>query len=50
MARISLAGRRELLDFPGMQLRELFAEGRHRDHPAADPADGRPVVDLRALL
>ncbi|NBE55921.1 hypothetical protein [Streptomyces boluensis] len=48
--RIQLAGRREPLEFPGMFLRELFTEGRYRDHLAAEPDRGVPVVDLRGTL
>ncbi|MBT2510764.1 hypothetical protein J7I98_34075 [Streptomyces sp. ISL-98] len=48
--RIALAGRRDPLDFPGMYLRDLFAEGRHRDHLAPAPEEGTPLVDLRTVL
>ncbi|MFD9460908.1 hypothetical protein [Streptomyces sp. NPDC060027] len=44
--RIALAGRRDVLDFPGMFLRDLFAEGRSRAHLTED----RSVVDLRDVL
>ncbi|MFI2029001.1 hypothetical protein [Streptomyces buecherae] len=46
-ARVQLADRSEPLDFPGMYLRDLFAEGRASHYIA----DGSPkVVDLRAVL
>ncbi|MBW8735954.1 MAG: hypothetical protein JF621_02060 [Streptomyces turgidiscabies] len=48
--RIALAGRKSVLDFPGMYLRELFAEGRHRPYLTTHPTWDRPVVDLRAVL
>lgn len=44
--RIGLAGRTEPLDFPGMYLLELFAEGRYRRYLTADAQ----VVDLRGVL
>ncbi|MGW3667430.1 hypothetical protein [Streptomyces sp. NPDC005141] len=44
--RMTLADRREILDFPGMYLREMFIEGRYR----AYLVEGQPVVDLRAVL
>ncbi|WEV27980.1 hypothetical protein OYE22_24515 [Streptomyces sp. 71268] len=46
-ARVQLANRNEPLDFPGMYLRDLFAEGRASDYVA----DEFPhVVDLRTVL
>ncbi|NEA44558.1 hypothetical protein [Streptomyces sp. SID11385] len=45
-ARLALAARDEVLDYPGMYLRELFAEGRHRDHLA----ENGTLVDLRGVL
>ncbi|MEU0332817.1 hypothetical protein [Streptomyces sp. NPDC006193] len=44
--RIALADRDEVLDFPGMYLREMFAEGRYRSYLTED----RSVVDLRGVL
>ncbi|MGW6457393.1 hypothetical protein ACWF94_15970 [Streptomyces sp. NPDC055078] len=44
--RIALTDRTEPLDFPGMYLLELFAEGRHREYLSA----GESVVDLRGVL
>ncbi|GAA2251695.1 hypothetical protein GCM10010232_44730 [Streptomyces amakusaensis] len=46
-ARLRLAGRDEPLDFPGMYLRDLFAEGRWRDRLVPGRVGGVPVVDLR---
>ena len=48
--RIALAGRTSVLVFPGMYLRELFAEGRYRTYLTADTPQEWPVVDLRAVL
>lgn len=48
--RIALAGREEPLDFPSMYLRDMFAEGRHREHVAPEPTQGMRVVDLRGVL
>ncbi|MFJ5773585.1 hypothetical protein [Streptomyces sp. NPDC093094] len=48
--RIALAGREELLDHPGMFLRDLFAEGRARAHLVRDAGEDRALVDLRAVL
>ncbi|MCZ4514001.1 hypothetical protein O3Q52_38880 [Streptomyces sp. ActVer] len=48
--RIALANRRDLLDFPGMYLREMFTEGRYRTYLAPDLAQDQPVVDLRNVL
>lgn len=48
--RIALAGREEPLDFPSMYLRDMFAEGRHREHVAPEPTQGMPVVDLLGVL
>lgn len=48
--RIALAGRREVLDFPGMYLRDLFTEGRYRAHLTPGLAGELPVVDLRTVL
>ncbi|MGX9921663.1 hypothetical protein ACWIG4_17615 [Streptomyces sp. NPDC002248] len=45
-ARLALAARDEVLDYPGMYLRELFAEGRHRDHLT----ENGTLVDLRGVL
>ncbi|MET8556297.1 hypothetical protein ABZV64_15225 [Streptomyces sp. NPDC004959] len=45
-ARLTLADRDEVLDYPGMYLRELFAEGRHRDHLTENGS----LVDLRGVL
>ncbi|MFJ4439749.1 hypothetical protein [Streptomyces sp. NPDC088923] len=45
-ARITLAERIEILDFPAMYLRDLFTEGRHRDHLSEDGS----LVDLRGVL
>ncbi|MEU8794568.1 hypothetical protein [Streptomyces sp. NPDC048643] len=44
--RISLANRREILDFPGMYLRDMFAEGRYRTYLTQDPS----LIDLRNIL
>jgi hypothetical protein len=44
--RISLANRRDILDFPGMYLRDMFAEGRYRKYLAGN----RSLVDLRGTL
>ncbi|MGW3917385.1 hypothetical protein ACWEBX_38820 [Streptomyces sp. NPDC005070] len=44
--RLALADRRDVLDFPGMYLREMFAEGRYRAYLLED----QPVVDLRGVL
>jgi hypothetical protein len=49
-ARIALTGRREVLDFPGMYLRDLFAEGRHRAYLTPHLSGELPVVDLRTIL
>ncbi|MEV7864749.1 hypothetical protein AB0P17_01275 [Streptomyces sp. NPDC088124] len=43
--RVALAQRKKPLDFPGMYLLELFAEGRHRQYLA-----GPVTVDLREVL
>ncbi|MEV6319246.1 hypothetical protein [Streptomyces sp. NPDC051776] len=48
--RILLTGRDEPLDFPGMYLRDMFTEGRHRDHLMAEEPGDLPVVDLRSVL
>ncbi|MFF1419838.1 hypothetical protein [Streptomyces sp. NPDC058280] len=48
--RIALADRDELLDFPGMYLRDLFAEGRQHQYLTPGPDQGIPVVDLRGVL
>ncbi|MFI1438659.1 hypothetical protein [Streptomyces fructofermentans] len=48
--RIAVAGRRDVLDFPGMYLRDLFAEGRYRDHLSPGLSGALPVVDLRTVL
>ncbi|MFF3614858.1 hypothetical protein [Streptomyces sp. NPDC002580] len=44
--RMALADRRDVLDFPGMYLREMFAEGRYDAYLTED----RSVVDLRGVL
>ncbi|MDX3696967.1 hypothetical protein PV726_43375 [Streptomyces europaeiscabiei] len=49
-ARIALACRREVLDFPGMYLRDLFAEGHYRAYLTPGLAEKLPVVDLRTVL
>ncbi|WNZ09442.1 hypothetical protein [Streptomyces sp. 11x1] len=48
--RIAVASRREVLDFPGMYLRDLFAEGRYRAYLTPGLAGELPVVDLRTVL
>ncbi|MFG2196141.1 hypothetical protein [Streptomyces sp. NPDC048639] len=48
--RIALTGRDEPLDFPGMYLRDLVTEGRHRDHLTTDETSDVPVVDMRRIL
>ncbi|MBH1937263.1 hypothetical protein I5Q34_23840 [Streptomyces sp. AV19] len=48
--RIALADRTEPLDFPGMYLRDMFAEGRHRKYVAPGTEQGMPVADLRGVL
>lgn len=48
--RIAVAGRNQVLDFPGMYLRDLFTEGRHRAQLTPGPAGEVPVVDLRTVL
>ncbi|MFD9908764.1 hypothetical protein [Streptomyces sp. NPDC059063] len=51
--RIKLAQRDELLDFPGMYLRDLFAEARHLRHlapSASSHAGDARLVDLRDVL
>ncbi|GLF94891.1 hypothetical protein [Streptomyces yaizuensis] len=49
-ARITLADRATTLDFPGMYLCELLAEGRYRDQLVPAPGTGRPLIDLRGVL
>ncbi|WP_051856157.1 hypothetical protein [Streptomyces sp. NRRL B-1347] len=51
--RIKLADRRQTLDFPGMYLRDLFAEARHLQYlvpSASSDARDAQVVDLRDVL
>ncbi|OEJ23189.1 hypothetical protein BGM19_36380 [Streptomyces agglomeratus] len=49
--RVALADRSEPLDFPGMYLRDMLTEGRHRDHlTPTDSEDETPLVDLRTVL
>ncbi|MFD8970643.1 hypothetical protein ACFV0C_37600 [Streptomyces sp. NPDC059568] len=48
--RIALADREDLLDFPGIYLRDLFAEGRQRRYLVAEPREEMAVVDLRGVL
>ncbi|GGX10414.1 hypothetical protein GCM10010297_35000 [Streptomyces malachitofuscus] len=48
--RIALANRRDPLDFPGIYLRDMFAEGRYRTYLAPGLVQGLPLVDLRDVL
>ncbi|MFF1717152.1 hypothetical protein [Streptomyces sp. NPDC058268] len=48
--RIGLARRRELLDFPGMYLRDMFAEGRQHQYLSPEVQQDEQVVDLRNIL
>lgn len=45
--RIRLAHRHELLDFPGMYLRDMFSEGRQRAYISPESGPNEQVVDLR---
>lgn len=45
--RIRLAHRRELLDFPGMYLRDMFSEGRQHAYISSEAGSKEQVVDLR---
>ncbi|MER5257917.1 hypothetical protein [Streptomyces sp. NPDC002855] len=48
--RIGLAHRHELLDFPGMYLRDMFAEGRQHNYLSPEVQQHEQVVDLRNIL